>query len=106
MYTTVIAMTVPAVKVVAGAGGFTVIVTVSPGVAPLGPLMWLAGSVMFRLVMRVAPLDQNASNGSGVATTAVPLAAVSSNRMIVEPGPIVLSVLAFQSAIVSPLAPS
>src|SRR5947209_2966755 len=62
---------------------------------------------MLIAVIRVPPLDQNASKGSGVGTTAVPVAGVvESNRRTFEPAPIPLSVPAFQSAIVSSLASS
>ena len=67
--------------------------------------MPLAGSLRFASVMRVPPFDQNASNGSVGAVSAVPLL-VLSNSSTGEPEAIGLSLPAFQSAIVSSFASS
>src|SRR5690348_6789950 len=95
------AMTVPVAKVAAGgvedAGGRTVMTTVSP------TLSRLAASRLLLAVMRVPPLLQKASKGSGVGVMVVP-AFVSSKNNIEPPGLIGVRLPSFQSAMVSPLA--
>src|SRR5215467_5988329 len=84
-------------NVVAGACGFTVMVTVSPLVRKF------AGSPMLVMVILVVPFDQKASYGSVGATSLVP-ACVSSKKRTSPPAGMDFSFPSFQSEMVSPVA--